>query len=175
MNLSHSTAIILRSNIMKPTVNRFLRNERGNILIATALLMPAVAWIVGMAIDMGTKDKYQTMVQRAADSAVLAAFTPAKKSWKERQIYAHSFFRRNLTRADNLDSIKTELTGRRHKNQLILTYTVNSKLKNLVFSQVALQDTSVSATSTAVYDLYTGKAPRLVKNFNTGKRQKMNR
>jgi Flp pilus assembly protein TadG len=55
----------------------FARDRRGNVAMMFSLLAVPLIFVIGMAIDYGTAARLKSKLNAAADSAVLAAVTPA--------------------------------------------------------------------------------------------------
>jgi len=62
---------------MIATAQRFAQDRRGNVALMFSLLAVPLVFAVGMSIDYGTAASLQSKLNAAADSAVLAAVTPA--------------------------------------------------------------------------------------------------
>jgi Flp pilus assembly protein TadG len=59
------------------SLDRLLRNRRGNISMMYALVAPVLVFGGGAAIDYGRAAQIHTKLNAAADAAALAALTPA--------------------------------------------------------------------------------------------------
>src|SRR5579863_3036125 len=59
------------------TLNRFFRDDRGNFSAMFALSLVPVVGLIGMAVDFTVSSKRKAILDAIADSASLAAVTPA--------------------------------------------------------------------------------------------------
>jgi Flp pilus assembly protein TadG len=55
----------------------FAGDRRGNVAMMFSLLAVPLIFVIGMAVDYGTAARLKSKLNAAADSAVLAAVTPA--------------------------------------------------------------------------------------------------
>ena len=63
--------------MLKGLLRRLIGDRRGNIAMVYAISVPVVILAVGIAIDFGRAAQLRTKLNAAADSAALAALTPA--------------------------------------------------------------------------------------------------
>src|SRR5260370_3203897 len=66
-----------KSVMSRAVLSKFLGDRRGNVALMFGLMALPLIFSVGMAIDYGTAARLKSKLNAAADSAVLAAVTPA--------------------------------------------------------------------------------------------------
>jgi Flp pilus assembly protein TadG len=72
MALQHSSRMFLRMNKCENLLRRFSSNRRGSIVVTAALMLPAIMFGTGAAVDVSRWYNLQAAAQNAADAAALA-------------------------------------------------------------------------------------------------------
>src|SRR5215212_11562130 len=91
-------AIMSRKTFPRGLLNKFRRNEDGQVAVIFGLAILPLAAAVGAAVDYSHAGQVRTSLQKAMDSAVLAAAIDGTANW---QTAAMNAFRGNLNAKDS--------------------------------------------------------------------------
>ncbi len=142
---------------MLQLARRLRLDRRGNVALMFALSAPVLLYAVGVAVDLSRAQMVHTRMNAAADSAALAALTPAmlQSSASVAQAASVAMFNAKVSGISSLIPANTVVTatitnpgGNVLKRQVVVTYTAQT---STIFSGV-LKSASigVGGNSTAV-------------------------
>jgi Flp pilus assembly protein TadG len=123
------------------SLDRLLRNRRGNVAMMYALVAPVLVFGGGAAIDYGRAAQIHTKLNAAADAAALAALTPAmlQQSASVAQAASQSMFKGLTEGIPGLTAQATKVTVTVTVGATSLTRNVEvaySSSVNTIFAQV---------------------------------------
>ncbi|MGI9365304.1 MAG: pilus assembly protein TadG-related protein [Rhizobiaceae bacterium] len=141
---------------------RFFRCERGNFaFITAAAALPALTLIAG-GLEFAEYNKTKASMQHAADTAVMAAMTSPDPRWSKRVRRAHRFFDVNFQQGHRTNGIKKQLSGKRDRERLVMTYQATTSAKRLFGELNPFTKDKIKVTARAEYILFSSRPPRLI-------------
>jgi len=139
-----------------PVPRRFRRNQRGNVAMMYALILPILTFGVGLAIDFTHAAQVRTKLNAAADAAVLAALTPGmlQQTNATAQAAAQNVFNGEIAGLASLaagDTTVTIAVTNPNGNALIRNATVaySAQNENIFAGVLGAPTFLLSGTSTA--------------------------
>ena len=145
-------------------IKSFLKNESGNISVLTTIIATPIMLLVAGVIDTNRHTQLQSVMQKSADAAVLAAFRSSKPSWRKRQKTAHRHFRVNVRNIKFAHGVKAKMTKTIEKKRLIFTYKASTKIDGIFGELSPFSGNRISVQSRAAWRIGTNQHARLIGN-----------
>src|SRR3954465_3403445 len=143
-------------------VRRLLRHRKGNVAVMFALVTVPLVFLIGMALDYATAIQKLQRLNAAADSAALAAVSPAlmSKTTTQAQSIATNLFNGQATAITGLTSITPTITvsasGLSRTASVTFTATSTNAFPNILgkTSWPLAGAATASATAAPTIDFY---------------------
>lgn len=129
--------------------SRWLRDQRGNVVVPLTIAMPAVLMLVGVSVDFARTQQAQTKLQHAVDMATLA-LAKFNVSYDDNEAAARGFIAANLTSDDvDVDTLTLDVDVKKTLNSK--TAKISASVKSpLYFAQLLeIDDFTLGAYSEA--------------------------
>lgn len=107
------------------SLRSFLRSTGGNFASMTAIMLPVVLGVVGLAVDYGTMSKAHSQLQTAVDAAVLAASRISDKT-VDRDTVFENFLAANIAGSSGLSNVVSRLEIDQGINYISTTGTASA-------------------------------------------------
>jgi Flp pilus assembly protein TadG len=139
-----------RGNRLGP-LGRLAADEKGNVVITTAIVFVFMAGAVGAAASYSTASSTRTSMQGALDAAVLAGMV-ATDTGQDPIATANNVFESNVSRfaQNNASDIKASFTLQADVLSGVATGSVNNPFGNLIGSKVIPVDVHSAATKQTI-------------------------
>ena len=124
-------------------------------------LVPLLTLTAG-GLEFAERQRVETSMQLAADTAVMAAFNSERRNWRQRKKRADHFFDANFRHANRVTRIKKRLRGKESRRRIVLTYQASSRVHSLFGEFNPFSDNTIRVTSRAELVFRSGQGPRLV-------------
>lgn len=154
-------------NFARRVLDRFRRDERGNVALLTALMAVPLAGIIFTAIEFADDISVRSDLQHAADEAALAALAKPRQRWRDRQKVARSLFLANLDRDDRIERLRWRLRRRITPRGLTVTYQAKAKMVPLFGGLTPFGKRTMQIESAAIRYKDKSLPPRLISPKNT--------
>ncbi len=135
---------------MKRFLNRYRRDERGNVAIIFGLALLPIMGLTGASIDYSRSSQLRAKMGVAADAAVLVAVKSNNLTLAQRQAAANAAFNANLGADASLVSVSgtlTKLTGNAYRYEATANY--NYSVIQVVPGMGSYSQLSVAAEANA--------------------------
>ncbi len=145
-------------------IRNFLKDESGNFAFITAIMAMPILIIVAGAIDTSRHTRVQSVMQRSADAAVLAAFRQSRPSWRKKQRAAHRHFLLNARNVKFVNGVKLRMTRKIEKKQLVYTYRASTTVDKLFGDLSPFSGETIDVQARAAWKIGTPQHARLIGN-----------
>ncbi|MGI9394870.1 MAG: TadE/TadG family type IV pilus assembly protein [Boseongicola sp.] len=145
-------------------IKKLLKNESGNIAVLTTIMATPIMLLVAGVIDTNRHTRMQSVMQKSADAAVLAAFRSSKPGWRKRQKTAHRHFRVNIRNVKFAHGVRAKMTRTIEKRRLIFTYNASTKVDSIFGELSPFSGSQISVQSRAAWKVGTNEHARLIGN-----------
>jgi Flp pilus assembly protein TadG len=138
-------------NMINRALRHFLRDDRGNVSAIFALTLLPVVGLIGMGVDYTRASKYKSVLDAVADSASLAAVTPAMLNQPDAAsvAIATTLFNGQTASINGLGTVALTVTPVDNGLQRTVTVSYSTSSKNLFGGFIGLSTVPISGRSTA--------------------------
>ena len=141
---------------------RFTSCTRGNVaFMAAGALVPLLTLTAG-GLEFAERQRVESSMQLAADTAVMAAFNSERRNWRQRKKRADHFFDTNFRYSNRVTRIKKRLRGKESRKRLVVTYQASSQVHSLFGEFNPFTNNTIKVTSRAELVYRSGRGPRLI-------------
>ncbi len=147
---------------MNLKINAFLNCQKGNIAIMSAFAAIPVMTAVAGTFDYSRTAKVQTAMQRAADSAVLAAIERKNLKWPARQRLANRMFMTNVNNNVSPRQLTGRLSGRKLQDGVAVRFDASATVPTLLGGFSSAFSGKIIVSSAAIASKKTRYQPVLV-------------
>ena len=141
---------------------RFTHCTRGNVAFMTAGALVPLLTLTAGGLEFAERQRVESSMQLAADTAVMAAFNSERRNWRQRKRRADHFFDTNFRYANLVTRIKKRLRGKESRQRLVMTYQASSKVHSLFGEFNPFTNNTIRVTSRAELVYRSGRGPRLI-------------
>lgn len=124
-------------------------------------LVPLLTLTAG-GLEFAERQRVETSMQHAADTAVMAAFDNDRHGWRKKVRRANNFFDSNFHYSNRVTRIKKRLRGQAGRKSMVLTYHASSQVHSLFGELNPFTGNIIKVTARAELVYRSGRGPRLI-------------
>ena len=147
---------------MYQQIGRFLRCSRGNIAFMTAGALVPLLTLTAGGLEFAERQRVETSMQHAADTAVIAAFDVERNRGRDRVRRSHRFFDANFQYWKRVSRVKKRLRGQQGRQRLVMQFEASSKISSLFGEFNPFTSDTIKVTSRAELIYGSDQGPRLI-------------
>ena len=148
---------------------RFAFCTRGNVAFMTAGALVPLLTLTAGGLEFAERQRVESSMQLAADTAVMAAFNSDRRNWRQRKRRADHFFDSNFRYSNRVSRIKKRLRGKESRKRLVMTYQASSKVHSLFGEFNPFSNNTIKVISRAELVYRSGRGPRLISSEETSR------